>query len=67
MREELHSLLTDDGIYKLSAILNLGLTHKVSFDVSEFSVNAILQFLEIQTEELTISEKYQIIYNLFRA
>lgn len=64
MREELHSLLTDDGIYKLSAILNLGLTHKVSFDVSEFSVNAILQFLEIQTEELTISEKYQIIYNL---
>lgn len=63
-RNELNSLSTDTGIFKLQKILNLGINKRVQFDLKDFDINIALQLFNIVDNEFTLSEKQILIYNL---
>lgn len=64
LRNELTNMQSDNGFYKLTNILNAGLTNKVSFQFSEFSISNIIQMYEIFSDSISESEKQLVIMNL---
>lgn len=64
IRNDLHGLLTDHGMYRLREILSNGLGFVPEIMISNFDVSLILSMLEIYNETLTIEQKRMIIYNL---
>lgn len=64
MRENFLDSLTDEGMYKLEKIINSDIYQKVHIDIGDFNLSNIVQMLEISTEDMSESQKYEIVYNL---
>lgn len=63
IREGCQGLLSDQGIYQFSRILNFGLNQKLEFKVDDFNLASILQMLQIETNA-SYKEKFMMLYNL---
>lgn len=64
IRESIKSLQTDKGMFALKKILSKGLNSYVDIDLKSFDVSLILQMMEIKGVELSLIDKYLVLYNL---
>ncbi len=64
IRNGIHDLKTDSGIYSFERILTTGLNHHVFLELNDFKIESILGMMQIEDDQLTLSEKYVMLYNL---
>ena len=64
IRESLHELLTDHGMYQLRKILSAKINHTIEFQIDNFDIGKLLEMISIKNEGLTELREYLMLYNL---
>ena len=64
IRNGIYDLKTDSGIYAFEKILTTGLNYHVLLELNDFNIESILGMLKIDDNQLTLNEKYMMLYNL---
>ena len=55
---------TDRGMFRLKKILGQNINSQINIDLNHFEICHLLSMLEINTDDLTFSDCYKILYNL---
>lgn len=64
IRNGLVETLTDQGIIKIRKIMQNHIENNIEFVIDDFDLSRILQCLSVESEELSIQQKYMSLYNL---
>lgn len=64
IRNGLVETLTDRGIIKIRKIMQNHIENIIEFAIDDFDLSRILQCLSVESEELSIQQKYMSLYNL---
>lgn len=64
IRNGLSETLTDQGIIKIRKIMQNHIENNIEFVIDDFDLSRILQCLSVESEELSIQQKYMSLYNL---
>ena len=64
IRENLKECMTDKGMYQIRKILGNQIDQSIDLKLQNFEIEQLLSMLEINTEKLTLSDQYKILYNL---
>ena len=64
IRNGLVETLTDQGIIKIRKIMQNHIENIIEFVIDDFDLSRILQCLSVESEELSIQQKYMSLYNL---
>ena len=64
IRNGLSETLTDQGMIKIRKIMQNHIENNIEFVIDDFDLSRILQCLSVESEELSIQQKYMSLYNL---
>lgn len=64
LRNNIHELKTDIGMYRLYKIMKTGIIHDIKCQVQNIDISKLLSFYTLNNDELLESEKYILLYNI---
>lgn len=64
IRNGLIEILTDQGMIKIRKIMQNHIEGKIKFVINDFDLSRTLQSISIESEELSVQQKFMALYNL---
>ena len=64
IRDNMHYLLSDAGMYKLKKILEDNLDVNYELEINDFNIGKLVEMLKIDTDDLNVSELQASLYNV---